>query len=128
MKIRISGNSLRLRLSQSEVKTFFEVGEVIDGISFGTSPNATLLYVLKRSQDAEVKATYIHNAITVNVPADIGDTWANSEQEIGIEVTAKTPGKNGDSLRILIEKDFKCLANRAGEDESDNFPNPTLSC
>jgi hypothetical protein len=27
-------------------------------------------------------------------------------------------------LRILVEKDFACLAPREGEDESDMFPNP----
>ncbi len=31
---------------------------------------------------------------------------------------------DGDSLKILVEKDFACLAPREGEDESDMYPHP----
>ena len=32
--------------------------------------------------------------------------------------------EDGDSLKILVEKDFACLVAREGEDESDMFPHP----
>jgi hypothetical protein len=47
--------------------------------------------------------------------------WANSVRE-GIYYDQ---GVSEDTiLKILIEKDFQCLHKRAGEDETDNFPNP----
>ena len=31
---------------------------------------------------------------------------------------------DGDLLKILVEKDFACLAPREGEDETDMYPHP----
>jgi hypothetical protein len=128
MKIRMSGNSIRLRLSQSEVKAFLEKGEVNDQVRFGPTADAALTYCMKRSHAAEIAASFSNNCITVHVPSDLGDTWANSEQEIGMEHIARFASSENGSLRILVEKDFKCLADRPSEDEHDNFPNPNLSC
>lgn len=125
MKIRMSGSSIRLRLSQAEVTKFFELGEVSDVVRFGA--DATLTYTLKRGVATEIQANFQQNEITVLVPTDLGNTWATSEQEVGLEHICRF-ATDGGSLRILIEKDFKCLAERQGEDESDNFPNPNLSC
>ena len=33
---------------------------------------------------------------------------------------------DGEKLSILIEKDFACLAPRAGEDEADMYPHPNV--
>lgn len=127
MKIRIQGNSLRLRLSQLEVAKFNEIGQVTDGISFGPTPPVMLSYKLERADQPEMTATFSGNCICVYVPSEQADTWANSEKEVGMEHLIRFPASE-EPLRILIEKDFKCLANRPGEDESDNFPNPNLSC
>lgn len=126
MKIRMSSNSIRLRLSQSEVTKLLERGEVRDQVNFGA--NATLDFGLVRSDAAEISANFSNNCITVLVPTDMANTWATSEQEVGLEHLNRFATGDGGSLRILIEKDFKCLASRPGEDESDNFPNPNLSC
>ncbi len=127
MKIRIQGNSIRLRLSQSEVAKFHETGSVSDGISFGGQSESRLLYSLERTEQSEMSATFAANRICVFVPAEIGATWAISEQEVGMEQLQRSSSSNN-SLRILVEKDFKCLAERPEADESDNFPNPNLSC
>ncbi len=127
MKIRIQGNTIRLRLSQSEVTKFHETGSVSDGISFGSQSESRLTYSLERTEQPEMSATLEANRICVFVPAELGATWATSEQEIGIEHLQRTAFSNN-SLRILVEKDFKCLAERPEADESDNFPNPNLSC
>ncbi len=34
---------------------------------------------------------------------------------------------NVDGLQILIEKDFDCVSPRAGEEDIDTFPNPSLT-
>lgn len=125
MKIRIQGNSIRLRLSQSDVKHFAETGVVEDRIQFGLSPGESLVYRLEQGNDRQFSASFSHNQIRVQVPADAGADWAATEQ-VGME--SEIPLDGNTRLRILVEKDFKCLTERAGEDESDNFPNPDGCC
>lgn len=125
MKIRIQGNSIRLRLSQSEVQTFAETGRVEDEIHFGSVPESSLRYVLERAGVRQLAASYTANEIKVFVPAESGAAWT-STNEVGME--SEVSLGNGHTLRILVEKDFKCLTDRPGEDESDNYPNPNLSC
>ncbi|MCF8244294.1 MAG: hypothetical protein K9J37_05770 [Saprospiraceae bacterium] len=127
MKIRIQGNSIRLRLSQPEVAAFIETGSVSESTHFGGQPGAMLTYALERSDQPELTATFSGNKICVLVPAELGVIWANSEQEVSIEHVVIPPSGVG-GLRILVEKDFKCLTDRPGVDESDNFPNPSHSC
>jgi hypothetical protein len=61
--------------------------------------------------------------VEVRVPEKSARQWANSN-EVGL--SALQPLSAGDELRILVEKDFACLAPREDEDESDNFENPTV--
>lgn len=121
MKIRIQGNSIRLRLSQSEVAAFGEKKMVQDSTQFGASPDDTLIYSLEMAQLKEPGAAYAPNHIKVFIPENMGQHWANSE-EVGISHESKLG--DGAVLKILVEKDFQCLTTRPGEDESDNFPNP----
>jgi archaellum component FlaG (FlaF/FlaG flagellin family) len=117
MKLRIKGNSVRLRLMQSEVATFQKTGKVSEMIDFGTN---TLVYQIQKTENDTIKATFENQTITVFIPNEIGQSWANSNQ-IGIEATLSLEGK---VLKILVEKDFKCLTDRPSEDESDAYPHP----
>lgn len=112
MKLRIRGNSLRLRLSQSEVTQLAQHGRVEDAISFGPQK---LTYVLTTSDVDHVGAVYESNRIVVTLPKDRAQTWTSSEQ-VGIESRGE--------LHILVEKDWSCLKPRDGEDDSDAFPHP----
>jgi hypothetical protein len=125
MKIRIQGNSIRLRLSQSEVKAFGETGRVEEKTTFPATPPSALMYVLEQGQVEQPTASFSNQLINITIPASLGMAWANSDQ-VGIE--HETLFGNGQSLRILVEKDFKCLTERSGEDESDHFPNPNMKC
>ncbi|GAA0890703.1 hypothetical protein GCM10009122_03820 [Fulvivirga kasyanovii] len=118
MKIRIKGNTLRLRLSQSEVDEVKNEGRTSDSIDFG---HRKLIYTLQVIDQAEVSASYDGDFIMVNIPPEISENWANTDQ-VGFE--AEQPLEGGDKLYILIEKDFQCLNPRRGEDESDLFDNP----
>ena len=124
MKLRIQGNSVRLRLSQSEVAKFQEAGKVSDSISFG---GVSLAYALERTDGSEMSAEFEGNCIRVFVSFAQSDNWATKAEEVGMEHFQRHAA-NQEALRILVEKDFKCLADRPEEDESDNFPNPNLSC
>jgi len=114
MKLRIRGNSLRLRLSQSEVTALVEDGKVEDAISFG---GPRLVYALHLANDLkEIGATFVESRILVAVPGDRGRRWAESD-DVGIE-------HDDGTLRILVEKDFACLRPREGEGDEDAFPHP----
>lgn len=116
MKLRIKGNSIRLRLTQGEVDRLASAGAVEERVEFGTG-KAFLTYSVAVSADAaEISANYNDNKITVTLPKSAADVWTNSD-EVGLE--AETAG-----LKVAVEKDFACLKTRAGEDESDMFPNP----
>ena len=121
MKLRIKGNSIRLRLSQTEVAQFVETGVCTDSINFGLS---TLVYSLDKG--AETKAVFEDNRVCVFVNETDAHNWAGNETEVGI--SHMQPIGDGHELYILIEKDFACLTVRPHEDESDNFPNPNSTC
>lgn len=112
MKLRIRGNSLRLRLSQSEVTQLARDGRVEDAVVFGPSK---LTYVLATADVDRVGASYESNAIVVTLPKKRADAWASSD-EVGIESEGE--------LGILVEKDWSCLKPREGEDDADAFPHP----
>lgn len=123
MKLRIRGNSLRLRLSRSEVEAFDRDGRVEDSARFG--PGARLVYALERVTGGALSATLRDGRVAVTVPSELADPWCRTDQ-VGLE--AEQPTGDGETLRLLVEKDFTCLKTRSGEDESDAFPNPHDHC
>lgn len=122
MKLRIQRNSLRLRLSQSEVAGLAERGRVAECIRFGPQSEAELTYELVSSERTPtLAASFRARAVTVTVPAERVREWAGSGE---VTLEGSIPLGGDEVLRILVEKDFKCLAPRPGEDESDAFPHP----
>ena len=116
MKLRINKNSIRLRLSQSELEVFRQNGKWSEILHF---PNGgALIYRLREGTDTLV--SYAQDVITVVLCEEEVETWINTEQ-VGIRAELDLPG--GEKLSILVEKDFQCLTNRE-EDQSDLFPNP----
>lgn len=118
MKLRIKGDSIRLRLTQSEVRQFGNTGTITEKVHFG---QVNLSYSLERKPAGDLNALYTKNHVRVYVPADTARNWIDTDQ-VGLE-TQVDLGK-GKQLSILVEKDFQCLDARP--DESDNFPNPKL--
>ncbi|MEM9918053.1 MAG: hypothetical protein AAF990_08155 [Bacteroidota bacterium] len=121
MKIRIKGNSIRLRLSQVEVTELQLNGRVEESITF--SPSTKLVYCLELSAFAvAIEAKYEANRITVVIPEATAYPWCQTDQ-VGVENRQRIDAE-GAELAILIEKDFRCLTDRPGEDESDLYPHP----
>lgn len=119
MKLRIKGDSLRLRLTQGEVRSLEEQGIVTDAIHFG--PDSKLEYRVRRDGSVdELTAKCQAGAIEVYVPDAAAFEWCRSDL-VTLECTRRSAAGE---LRILVEKDFTCLVPRAGEDESDHFPHP----
>ncbi|RYZ99274.1 MAG: hypothetical protein EOP47_17245 [Sphingobacteriaceae bacterium] len=114
MKLRIKGNDIRYRLTRTDVERFVSEGYLEEKVNFAAQP---LLYVLKQTFDEQLSATYKNNVITLYMPVNLKNEWAQSEK-VGYR---NTYGE----LNLLIEKDFKCLDD-VEEDQSDNYPNPLL--
>ncbi|RLA24809.1 MAG: hypothetical protein DRQ63_10555 [Gammaproteobacteria bacterium] len=121
MKLRIRDNSIRLRLTRTEVETVRVDALVRGKVIF--AGGTTFEYVLE-SSPATVKpeAHISNNVLTVRIPESEIQQWSTSEQ---VSISAEQNLDGGGYLTILIEKDFACLTPRDGEDESDMFPNPT---
>jgi hypothetical protein len=118
MKIRIKGNSLRYRLTRSEVERLAATGCVEERINFG---EATLVYSLRTTSQLRLLASFKDNRITVYLPASMSNEWASTGK---VGFNERVP-LGAETLVLLVEKDFTCLDN-IEEDQSDNYPNPLL--
>ncbi len=122
MKLRIRGNSIRLRLGQSEIAQLVKEGGVHASIQFSAFPKTQLSYAVVTSPgEKEITARLADSEIRVTVPDGLAQGWAHSEQ-VGLKHRQQIGGEA--SLTILIEKDFRCLEPRSDEDQSDSFKNP----
>jgi hypothetical protein len=121
MKLRIKGNSMRLRVSRSEVARLMAADRLVETIQFAPEAGASFTYALQREPSVKVPTVqYTENKVVVLLPADQADAWAGSDQ-VGIAEDISL-GACG-ALSILIEKDFACL-DRSDEDNLDTFANP----
>ena len=120
MKLRILDNSIRLRLSQSEVRTLATAGRVAAFVHF--PGGKSLCYSLESSDTLEdIEATLEDQTMIVKMPSALASEWAENNT---ISLRASNALSGQEALSILIEKDFKCLTDRPHEDESDLFPHP----
>lgn len=112
MKIRIKANSLRYRLTKTDVAKFSANGYLEETIDFGPQ---VLTYAIQQNDLNNLSAIFENNKITVFMPKAMVEQWQAGDK-VGFDNC-----ENG--RHLLIEKDFKCLDNVA-EDQSDNYPNP----
>jgi len=118
MKLRLHGNTLRLRLNQAEVAQFSKTGYVESSVDFGDG--AHLTYVLESSSTIDgPRAIYRNGEVRVQMPEAAGREWVTSDR-VGVSGEHSIGG--GKNLDILIEKDFKCI--HRDEPEPDAYPNP----
>ena len=94
MKVRIKGNSLRYRLSMSDVAKFGRDGYIEEMIDFGKTQ---LAYALQRGPTLSLEAEFMNNKITIFMPYSWADEWIKTDR-VGFD-------HNG-PLYLLIEKDF----------------------
>lgn len=119
MKLRIQNNSVRLRLTRTEVDRLARNGEVAAFTGF--PGEQALRYAVKSGDPGSVAARFEADAIVVTIPAAEVHDWAMSDR---VSIRGSEPLTGGDSLAILVEKDFACLKPREGDDESDMFAHP----
>ena len=119
MKLRLRGDSLRLRLTRGEVQQLAQSGSVEERVHI--TPSGVLVYRLKRVKSATtLGASFVNGEVEIQVPESMAREWCASEL-----VTLAHVQPHGEvQLHIVVEKDYACLAPREDEDESDNFRHP----
>jgi len=123
MKIRIKGNSIRYRLSKTEIANFGKNSYLEERTDFPNSPS--FCYRLERNNKIEtLEASFSGNKVCVSVPGKIVDEWTTTDI-VGYDHKIKMD--EGKELFLLIEKDFVCLDHTL-EDQSDNYENPNKVC
>ena len=122
MKLRIKGDSLRLRVGPAEVQRLMDSGRVEETVHF--APGTHLTYALEHSETAAcLSASLALDEVAVTVPTSVAQAWANGD-DVGIY--GVVPNGSG-SLDLAVEKDFACLdTSHAGN--HDAYPNPKAAC
>ncbi len=121
MKLRIQRNSLRLRLSRTELSRLEREGLLEETIYFGPSSESQLTYALAWDRSVtRLEVQYSPQRVTVWLPRETAARWFHTSK-VGIDGEVDL-GARG-TLSVLVEKDFACL-DRSPEENADTFPNP----
>ncbi|WP_119079096.1 DUF7009 family protein [Chitinophaga alhagiae] len=121
MKIRIRGNSIRYRLDKADIAVLEARGKVEEHTRIGAH---SLHFCVRSKEGLQAPAIQLEGpAVHLAVPATQIQAWTGTDLT-GFDAVIINP--DGSELKILVEKDFKCLTER-GEDESQAFDNPLSS-
>jgi len=111
MKIRLFDQSIRARLSQSEVAHLAEAGRLSERLSFAAGQALEVAIEFGTS----IAASFDGARLVITLPVGQTKQWA-ADDEVAIS------GASG-TLKISVEKDFQCLHGPEREN-ADAFPNP----
>ena len=122
MKLRIKGNSLRIRLTRPEVDKLAETGYLEEQTLF--AGNKLVYALLSVDSGNELSAELDTNKITMFVPHELIKDWPQNNI---VGFNSNMPVTADDTLYLLLEKDFVCI-DETMEDQSDNYNNPNKTC
>jgi hypothetical protein len=119
MKLRIKGDSLRLRIGPSELERLMESGRIEETVHFGLKDDARLTYALEIGDGDELAVRHEGTRVAVVLPPAMARAWAQGN-DVGVYGRFAV---SGGLLEIVVEKDWACLDKNDAED-ADTFPNP----
>ncbi len=122
MKLRIRGDTIRLRLKRGEVDQIAAGTSIVEETHF---PDSVLTYRLDVSENRDMSASFDNGSLVISLPKSTVSDWAATD-EVSLDAEQKLSGTG--SLSLLIEKDFSCLEpghHRDCEDDEDTFPHPS---
>lgn len=108
-----------MRVSQTELAQIAAEGRCEDRVRF--PGGGELAYGIEVVPEGALSAEHTGGRITLRVPRAAAERWADPGE---VSISGAQALEDGERLRLLLEKDFECLAPREGEDDSDLFPNP----
>jgi hypothetical protein len=124
MKLRIKGNSLRIRVTRSELMKLIDTGHIEETIYFSSDEQSRLTYALEHESGLNSPTVrYQLPEVVIVLPKKEAATWAESNQ-VGIYASVDL-GPLG-PLDLIVEKDFACL-DLSDADNLDTFPNPNVA-
>ncbi len=122
MKLRLTGNSIRLRVTRSELAHLLAGGRVMESVRLVPGPAGVLRYVLAVDSETQAAAvSFAGGEIQVRLSPEQLSRWSE-EAQVGVYAAVKTDETT--MLNIVIEKDFACL-DGCDEDQADTFTNPS---
>lgn len=123
MKIRIKDNSIRLRLTKTDVDDL-RSKKIIHSETVISSSELFKYSLDVSSEIKNISARFKNGKITVSITAEMAHILTETN-----EITVKGEQENGadEKLFLLIEKDMQCL-DESAEDQSDMYENPNSSC
>jgi hypothetical protein len=123
MKLRIKDNTLRLRVSRSDLALLIQNWRIDSTIYFTGNAEEKWTYAIELCPDcSSTTLRYRPGEVSVVVPDGEAKTWAGSDQ---VGMYASWELGQGQRLEILVEKDFACL-DLSDADNEDTFPNPAM--
>lgn len=122
MKLRLKDNTIRIRLSVEEVHTLMKEDKISSATNFPGRESLTTCLGLHEQTDISV--CFKDGEIDILLPLLKMKDW-HLDDRVGHQWVVDLD--QDDHLTILVEKDFKCLTERPGEDESALYPNPNES-
>jgi hypothetical protein len=113
MKLRVHGDSIRLRLTRSEVSRFASDGKIEEASPF-------LTYGLEVAPGlAAIAARGSGSRITLLLPAVLAKEWTETDR---VAIAGEQRLDSQRQLSILIEKEFRKL--HGAKFDPDLYPNP----
>jgi hypothetical protein len=107
----------------SEIQHLGETGKVEDAVAFGAATPGFRYELRTAVNDDRARAKFDANCLSISIPESEAKNWITSEQ---FRIEDMQPIDGNGFLRILVEKDLSCLAERIGEDDTNAFPNPFM--
>ena len=125
MKLRLLDDSIRLRLSRDEVVAADERG-IVEGQTRFPDGSVFTFALEAHKNSSNASAAYASDRLVVKLPAPKISAWAKDDTAVSLHGELALP--LGGQLKLLVEKDFRCISPRDDEDQSNLFQNPERAC
>ena len=121
MKLRIRGDSIRIRLKVGEVQRIAAGESIVETTHF---PGSTLTYSVQTGGDGAMAAQFHDDHLVVRLPMADVERWAGTDE---VSLFSEQDLGEAGTLALLVEKDFKCLEpghHRDCADDEDTYAHP----
>ena len=120
MKLRFKGESLRLRVSRSDLERLMQDTRIEESIHFGVRPDEQWTYALELgAPEHAISMRYTASEVAIILSKSQAKKWVDTD---AVGIYGEVQGGAG-PLELIVEKDFACL-DREDDENADTFPNP----
>ena len=126
MKLRLKGNSIRVRLDRRDIERLIDEGRVDDAVRFGPGLAFSYAVEMGAAPRERPRAFYAAGRLLIRIDPEDAEEWLAGDR-VGFDHLQDV---EGGVVRVLLEKDFACIDRPLGEEADDAyaFPNPSAVC